>query len=406
MNDRSPLTEQLRADLDRLARRAPLENPYQPPLIRRSLELSHPSRGRKPTPRIIGAALLAAVLVVTVLIVTHTGTAHQIVITNRPPSPSSVPANAPTSTSPTTSTGTSPASGTTLPHLLPGNNANLQSINEEIAAKPRSTSGYPYAQEFEGPSRAATSRLLITTEVAPAGALADYGSSGGKAITVAGQAGYLLTLSTHLQLLWQDPSGVVVSLEAINIGAADLTSIATLIQVRPAADLGVNVTGPLPDGLIPGGSGSTGADGLAPSQVSNTLVGYQEDGCDAILEIVPGDPADYDAVAIDAGNGRSTTVNERPGLIIDWGATERNMVTVLWSYSPGVIARLQGDCSNIPALALQLHSVTNTAWDQAVASLGTKGKVGTVPPPPTTPATTPSASTPPSSGGYTFGLAH
>jgi hypothetical protein len=74
---------------------------------------------------------------------------------------------------------------------------------------------------------------------------------------------------------------------------------------------------------------------------------------------------------------------------------------VLWEYSPGVIARLQGECANIAALADQLHPVTKTVWDHAVSSLGPDGKISLLRPPPTPPST----STLPT-GGYTFGLAH
>jgi hypothetical protein len=248
--DERLLRERLRADLDRLASRAPLPNPHQPPLNRQPLHTEHPGRSR----RLIGAVLAAAALVVTVLVVTHTGTTHgQVVTTNQPPGPSSTPSTSPTSTAAT--------SKTTLPDLLPGRIATLQSIHEEIATGPPVTTGATYAQDFDGPAGPATARLLITTEDAPESALASYAETFDyQAVTVAGQAGYLLTLSTHLQLLWQDPSGIVVSLEAINISPADLTSIAALLKVRTATDLGVRVTGPLPDGLTPVRPDPTGDD--------------------------------------------------------------------------------------------------------------------------------------------------
>jgi hypothetical protein len=52
---------------------------------------------------------------------------------------------------------------------------------------------------------------------------------------------------------------------------------------------------------------------------SDNSVAYRQDGCDALLPIVPGRTfADVDAVAISAGHGQTISVNGHHAVKITW----------------------------------------------------------------------------------------
>jgi hypothetical protein len=413
MTDDRSLIQELRSELDDLARRAPLANPDYPGLMR-PLPVETPRRS--PGAKVLVGALAACAVGVALVTGNHQPVNQQQTVTAGQPTSSAAPATAaPTRPGPVANPfglgtaipagqGTLPAVGlnpTGLPQLLPGSAAELDTIVERSPSSAPAAVQSPFAQSFEGRPGPATPRLVIATSVAVQGALAGYARSG-LPVTVGNAHGYLVVYDTHRQILWQEPTGVVVSLEALNIDSATLVAIAKAVRARPLGQPGVDIVGALPDGLAEVGSG-TATTVASPPDGGSISVAFKQGGCLAMLEISHGSPADYEAVGIAAGNAQPTVVQGRPGLSINWGPGQGNLVTLLWSYSPGVTSRLQGECPNMPGIARDLRPVPAGAWSQAMNSVGPSGRVGRIvegtPTVPTIPPSGPSDT-------HTFGVAH
>jgi hypothetical protein len=402
MKDDSQLIADLRSQLDLLADRAPLINPHQPrPTTSSGHQTFRPSRRRRVIVATVALVVIAAATGLIAVIGTHRPRTTLVIGTPATVSHPSAPS----------STGDSVL---TWPDILPGPGATLKLIfvYENQAPISQTEIGDPYrgiyAQEFEGPGALSAPRLVVTTEAAPPHALVGYTRPPSHAVALKGGVGYLDTFPTHLQLLWQTSGGEVVSLESINLDSASLITIAERLSVvsgRP----GVAVTEPLPDRLIQVGSGSAVDNELLSSNGSETTVGYTQDGCDADLNLLPGELADADAVAVSAGDGRDISVDGHPAIEITWPASEGGATRVIWVYRagsdghPGLLASLQGRCSDIPELASQLHTVDARTWERAIQSLGRNGTVLDGPA-----SVTPSTLAPGqvSTEPETFGIAH
>jgi hypothetical protein len=246
-----------------------------------------------------------------------------------------------------------------------------------------------YEQAYQGTQTTDPPLLLITTVQAQPGALANY-AAGSQTVTVDGTSAYL-TGTRHEQLLWQTGDGVVVSLEAGNMTAADLVTAAQLVQPQPAAQLGVTLHGSLPDGLIATGEGYAGGD---TSQTQGDSLFFANGDCHAYTQVWAGSPADFAALGIIATGTQVTSVRGSPALLAQ---IDTDTWALVWSPEPGIDVRLQGTNCDLTATAADLTTVDQTTWEAEMTSLGSKAQYFT-PEPPTVPAGLP--------GPGTYGLVH
>jgi hypothetical protein len=193
----------------------------------------------------------------------------------------------------------SPPGWINLPFLLPTGNAIVDSAMVASGPVPVPSNG-TYEQAYEGPQTTDSPQLLITTVQAQPGAIADY-AAGSQAVSVNGGVAYLTSFQDH-QLLWQTPDGVVVSLESKGMSSSDVVAAAQLVEPHPSSQLGVDLSGTLPDGLVPVGEGFASGD-TAQNQGDTIFFNYGR--CHAYTQLWAGSPADFAAVAIVSDSYRS-----------------------------------------------------------------------------------------------------
>ncbi|MGH9016351.1 MAG: hypothetical protein ACRDY1_01265, partial [Acidimicrobiales bacterium] len=275
-----------------------------------------------------------------------------------------------------------------LPDLLPGTGADIEGASVVTGPVPVPSTG-TYEQAYQGPQPTDPAELLVTTVQAQPGAISGY-QSGSQRVSVGGGWGYLTSYPDR-QLLWQTSDDVVVSLESTAMSAPDMVTAAQMIEPHPAAQLGVTVTGTLPDGLAFVAGGFAGDDSSL-WQVNSVM--FSEGTCHAYTQEWAGTAADFTPVAIIAQSTRVVNVNGTPGLLAQ---IESDTSALLWEIEPGVDMRLQGSDCDLTTLASDLRTVDQSQLQAVVASLGSRGRDVT----PRAP--TPSSPAPP---GSMFGLAH
>jgi hypothetical protein len=246
-----------------------------------------------------------------------------------------------------------------------------------------------YEDAYEGSQTTDPPQLLITTVHAQPGAISGYAANS-QTIAVNGTVAYLTSFGDH-QLVWETSDGVVVSLESFGMTSSDVVAAAQLVAPNPVAQLGVDVSGPLPDGLVLVGAGFAGGE---TSQNQGDSVFFTQGSCHAYTQVWAGGPADFAPVAIVSDASRLVTVGGTPALLAQIDPATR---TLLWSPQPGVDVRLQGNDCDLTGIASGLKVVDPATWQAQMSALGSKAQVFT-PQAPISPATLP--------GPGTFGLAH
>jgi hypothetical protein len=246
-----------------------------------------------------------------------------------------------------------------------------------------------YEQAYQGAQAVDPPQLLITTVQAQPGALADY-AAGSQTIDVNGAVAYLTSFSDH-QLLWQTADGVVVSLESTAMSSSDVVAAAQLVDPHPAAQLGVALSGPLPDGLALVGQGFASGD---TAQSQGDTIFFHEGRCQAYTQVWAGSPADFAAVAIVSDSYRVVSVRGARGLLAQ---ISPSTWALLWPEEPGIDVRLQGEDCDLTSIAADLKAVDKRTWRSRMSSLGKLAH-----------SFTPQAPAPesPRPGAGTFGLAH
>ncbi|HXQ59421.1 MAG TPA: hypothetical protein VN799_04960 [Acidimicrobiales bacterium] len=274
-----------------------------------------------------------------------------------------------------------------LPMLLPSAPAVLENATVANGPVPVPSTG-TYAQVYEGAQTTDPVLLLITTVVAQPGALADYATNT-QAVTVHGTPAYM-TNGSHHQLVWQTADGVVVSLESTGMTSSDVLAAGQLVEPHPATQLGVDVSGVLPDGLVFTGEGFANEN---TGQNQDTVF-FHQGTCHAYTTVWAGSAADFAPVVVVSDATRLLSIGGTPVLSVQFGTSTS---ALLWSEGPGIDVRLQGSFCDLPSIAAALKVVDPATWQSELSSLGSKATFYT-PQPPTTSATLP--------GPGTFGLAH
>jgi hypothetical protein len=281
-----------------------------------------------------------------------------------------------------------PVGWVNLPDLLPPSDVVIDRATVATGPVPVPTTG-TYEQAYQGPQTTNPTELLITTVAAQPGALSSYAANG-QSVAVDGTTGYLTSFSDH-QLLWQTADGVVVSLESSGMSAADVTAAAQLVDPLPAAQLGVDLSGALPDGLVSVGEGFAN-DGSAQNLQDGAMFSIGD--CHAYTQIWAGTPADFAPMVIVGDATQVVNVRGTKGLLVDFGGSTW---ALLWSEQPGIDVRLQGSDCDLTTMAASIRIVDAQTWSSTWSALGSKVQFFT----PTAPV--PPASLP---GPGTFGLAH
>jgi hypothetical protein len=279
-----------------------------------------------------------------------------------------------------------------LPLLLPAADVTIDGMDVSTGPVPvpSAVSSGTYAQAYEGPGDTNPARLLITTVLAQPGATSGY-ANGSQSVTVGGATAYLTAGGDH-QIVWQTSDDVVVSLESADMTAADVVAAAQLVEPRPAAQLGVELSGPLPDGLAPVGEGFAGGDTTATE--GNTVM-FSTGSCHAYYQEWAGSPADFEGVAIVSSSTRVTTVLGDRAQLDD---IDGDTMALLWSVQPGIDVRVQGTSGcDLTGLAAGLRPVDPSTWSSEISALGSAARTFT----PETPTSSPTLP-----GAGTFGLAH
>jgi hypothetical protein len=166
---------------------------------------------------------------------------------------------------------------------------------------------------------------------------------------------------------------------------------AQLVIPHAAAQLGVDLSGPLPDGLISIGDGF--ASGNSAQNDGDELM-FHEGSCHAYTQVWAGSPADFAAVAIISESYQVVNVGGARGLLAE---ISPSTWALLWPEAPGIDVRLQGNNCDLTSMANDLKVVDQTAWQTEMASLGAQAHLFTPQ------ALQPSSTLP---GPGTYGLAH
>ncbi|HVC70718.1 MAG TPA: hypothetical protein VNC61_10750 [Acidimicrobiales bacterium] len=274
----------------------------------------------------------------------------------------------------------------TLPFLLPPADAVIDNATVVTGPVPVPNAG-TYEQVYRGPDTINPAQLLITTVLARAGALADYASES-QTLAMDGTTAYM-TNGHHRQLLWQTADGVVVSLESTGMTSSDLVAAGQRVAPRPAAQLGVDVSGVLPDGLVFAGEGFASGD---TGQNQDTVF-FHVAACHAYAQVWAGSAADFAPVAIVSDATRIVSIGGTRVLSVRFGSTS----ALLWNEGPGIDVRLQGSGCDLSAIAAGIRVVDSATWTSEISSLGTKATSYA-------PRRPPASATLPGPG--TYGLAH
>ncbi|HEY7949179.1 MAG TPA: hypothetical protein VID75_15960 [Acidimicrobiales bacterium] len=274
-----------------------------------------------------------------------------------------------------------------LPMLLPSAPAVLERATVANGPVPVPSAG-TYAQVYEKTQTTDPVLLLITTVRAQPGALADYASNT-QIVDVNGTTGYM-TSGSHHQLLWQTTDGVVVSLESTGMTSSDVVAAAQLVEPHPATQLGVDLSGALPDGLVFTSAGFANAN---TGQNQDTIF-FHQGACHAYTTVWAGSTADFAPVVVVADATQLLTIGGTPTVSVQFGSSTS---ALLWSEEPGIDVRLQGSFCDLPSIAAALKVVDPATWKTDLSSLGSQSSFYT-PKPLTPPTILP--------GPGTYGLAH
>lgn len=376
MTDLDQTTHRLRTALDELVADVPAIAP--PPRLshgaRRSPVPSRHAWGWRRPVALVSIAMAAAALLAAVVVFGPRSTAPRSAHGSHPVKPIGVR--------------DAPPGWINLPMLLPSGAAVVDNATLATGPVPIPTTG-TYEQVYEGSATTDPALLLITTVRAAPGALANY-ASGSQVITMDGTTAYM-TNGSHHQLLWQTADGVVVSLESTGMSASDVLASGQLVEPNPATQLGVDLSGVLPDGLTFAGAGfSNGNTGQNQDSVF-----FHDGACHAYTTVWAGSAADFAPVVVVSDATRILSIAGTRVVSVQFGSTTS---ALLWNEEPGIDVRLQGGPGcDLTSIAAGMTVVDPAAWQSLISSLGSKAQTYTPHVPPT-PAAPP--------GGGTFGLAH
>jgi len=372
MTDLDQTTHRLRAALDELVADVPAAPPHPPLLAHPVSDISSRHWSWQRSVALVSIAIAAAVVVAAVVSFGPRSTSPTSATKKHPVTPIGVRA--------------APPGWINLPLLLPSAGVVFDNATVATGPVPVPSTG-TYEQVYEGTATTNPPWLLITTVKAQPGAVSDYATNS-QTVAINGTTAYMTNFSDH-QLLWQTADGVVVSLESTQMTASDVEAAAQLVEPHPATQLGVDLSGALPDGLTFGGEGFANGN----TGQNQDSVFFHQGNCHAYTQVWAASAADFAPLAIVSDTTQIVSIGGTRALSVHFGSTS----ALLWDEEPGIDVRLQGSGCDLPSIAATLKVVDPATWNAAMSSLGAQAKTYT-PHPPTTSPILP--------GPGTFGLAH
>lgn len=252
-----------------------------------------------------------------------------------------------------------PLQAVDLPRLLPPTEVTVEDAAETPPRVPAAGSSVTYAQAFQGDDDTNPQRLVVATVNAPPNALEQYqqGTNQAERVRVGSHEAYLMAFDRHLQMLWQEPDGLVVSLEVSELTRADLQRLADGLSRRAAPAQGVDLATTLSLRQL--------EEGPYRGNGAEVMLTFRRDKCRGYLQIFHNGAADQEAVGMLADSSQMLTIDGHRGTSVTFPGSG-DLAALIWIERPGVTVRLQGQGCDLLALARSVREVDRSTWVRAV----------------------------------------